>query len=142
MRLYTLTGATQVDDPQYGKFEAGPDGAFDFPNEMSDKMHGFHIGGVQAWETDAERATRLAAEELDRLRDPKTLLETIQAMSANQQALVAAMAGAAQQVKASPEEAPASKPEAPAVPAPAKPDAASAKPKTSRSRSKGTATTE
>lgn len=77
MRLYSLTGATAVDGPR-GHFEAGPDNAFEFPQDMADELHSFHPGGRPAWEDDAERAARLAAEEMERMRDPATLLKAIQ----------------------------------------------------------------
>ncbi len=129
MRLYTLTGATQVDDPQYGKFTAGPDGAFDFPNEMSDKMHGFHVGGAQAWETDAERTKRLEVEELERLRDPATLATLIQSMAQSRRDATHAPARTEVSVEA----------KAPAKPAPeAVAKTEPAKPKVTRARGKGT----
>lgn len=79
MRLYTLTGATQVDDPEFGRFVADENGAFEFPNALSDRLHAFHVAGRQVWETDAERDVRLRAEELERLRDPATLARLLQA---------------------------------------------------------------
>lgn len=94
MRLYTTTGATQVDDPRYGSYTAGPNGAFEFPNELSGRLHGFHIGGRPSWETDAERETRIAKEELERFRDPATLLAAVREMGANQGALAALLANA------------------------------------------------
>lgn len=78
MRLYSLTGATAVDDPQCGHIKAGDDGAFDFPNELSDRLHGTAVAGRKQWETEMERATRLAAEEAARRADPATLLEAVQ----------------------------------------------------------------
>ena len=78
MRLYTRTGAVALDDPEYGHFEAGPDGGFDFPDELSDRLHKFAIRGKPAWETDIERQHRLMAEELERRRDPATLMEAVQ----------------------------------------------------------------
>lgn len=91
MRLYTLTGATQVDDPVHGSFEAGAEGAFEFPNELSARLHAFHVGGEKAWETDAERADRLQAEQLERMRDPATLLAAVQALASHQADLATAM---------------------------------------------------
>jgi hypothetical protein len=102
MRLYSLTDATKVDDPVYGQFTAGPNGEFDFPNELSEALHSF-----PGWEDDTERATRLAVEELERLRDPKTLLAAIEAMSQNQQAMAAAIiAGKAAPAEAAPADSP------------------------------------
>lgn len=78
MRLYSRTGATALDDPTFGHFDAGPDGGFDFPNELSDRLHAFHANGRPLWETDVERQHRLMAEELERRRDPATLMEAVQ----------------------------------------------------------------
>lgn len=91
MRLYTLTGATQVDDPTYGSFTAASDGSFEFPNELSARLHAFHEGGKPAWEDDAERETRLAAEQLEQMRDPATLLAAVQALASHQAELAAAV---------------------------------------------------
>ena len=87
MRLYTTTGATEVNDPTYGTFKVGPDGAFDFPNELSDKLHGFHINKVAAWETDAERVKRVTDEQLQSVRDPAALYSAVREMSETQKGL-------------------------------------------------------
>jgi hypothetical protein len=87
MRLYSRVGATALDHPT-GHYDADPDtGAFEFPDEVSDELHSFHSGGKPMWEDQAERDRRLAAEELERLRDPATLLEAIR----KQNELVAAV---------------------------------------------------
>lgn len=78
MRLYTRTGATALDDPEYGHFDADDAGGFDFPNELSDRLHGFAANGRPMWETDVERQQRLIAEELERRKDPATLLDAVQ----------------------------------------------------------------
>lgn len=77
MRLYTRTGAAVLDHPEFGHFEVGEDGAFSFPNALSDQLHGFAIRGEPLWETDIERQHRIAAEELRRMRDPATLYEAV-----------------------------------------------------------------
>ena len=87
MRLYTLTGETQVADPEHGTFTAAADGAFEFPAGLAAKMHSFHKDGKPAWEDDAEREARLVAEELERFRDPATLLAEVRKMSEGQGAL-------------------------------------------------------
>jgi len=87
MRLYTLTGATALDDPDHGHFDADEDGGFDFPNEISDRLHRFHVDGRPAWETDIERQDRLMAEELERRKDPATLLDAVQQLVQAAQAL-------------------------------------------------------
>jgi hypothetical protein len=78
MRLYTRTGATALDDPEYGHFEANPDGGFDFPDDLSDRLHRFHSGGQPMWETDVERQHRLISEEAARRADPATLLAAVE----------------------------------------------------------------
>ncbi len=78
MRLYTRAGATTIDDPEYGHFDASPDGGFDLPEDLALRLHAFHIGGQPAWETDLERQRRLMTEELDRRRDPANLLAAVE----------------------------------------------------------------
>lgn len=78
MRLYTRTGATVLDDPDHGHFEADDQGGFDFPDDLSDRLHGFAVGGRPLWETEVERQRRLMAEEMERRRDPATLMEAVQ----------------------------------------------------------------
>ncbi|MHA6764686.1 hypothetical protein [Streptacidiphilus sp. PAMC 29251] len=87
MRLYTRTGATALDHPVHGHFEADGD-AFNFPDELSDELYGFAHQGKPDWETDVERQTRLIAEATERAKDPATLLE---AMLQIQQLLGAAL---------------------------------------------------
>lgn len=78
MRLYSRTGATALDDPEYGHIDAGPDGGFDLPDDLSDRLYGFHAAGQPLWETDVERQNRLIAEELERRKDPATLLAAVE----------------------------------------------------------------
>lgn len=78
MRLYTRTGATALDDARFGHFDAGPDGCFDVPEEFGEELRRFHLGGRAAWETDIERQHRLMAEELERRKDPATLLAAVE----------------------------------------------------------------
>lgn len=78
MRLYTRTGATALDHPTYGHFDADEQGGFNFPNELSDQLHGFAVAGRPLWETDIERQNRLIAEEMERRRDPATLMAAVQ----------------------------------------------------------------
>jgi hypothetical protein len=78
MRLYTRTGATALDDPEYGHFDADEQGGFDLPEELSDRLHSFHLAGRPAWETDIERQRRLINEELERRKDPATLLDAVE----------------------------------------------------------------
>jgi hypothetical protein len=78
MRLYTRTGATTLDDPEFGHFEADENGSFLLPEELAERLRRFHVGGLPAWETDVERQRRLALEEADRRRDPETLLAAVE----------------------------------------------------------------
>lgn len=90
MRLYTTTGATRIDDPDYGSFTPDANGAFDgLPDAMYAKLH-----GRPGWENDAEREMRVVAEQLEKLRDPATMLAELQKMSAGQGALTALLANA------------------------------------------------
>ncbi|GAB2695946.1 hypothetical protein [Kitasatospora kifunensis] len=87
MHLYTLTGAVALDDPEFGHFDADEQGGFDLPDELSDRLHRFAFRGKPAWETDVEHQRRLMAEELERRKDPATLLGVVeQLMKAAQQA--------------------------------------------------------
>jgi hypothetical protein len=82
MRLYTRTGATALDHPVFGHYDADEHGGFDFPNELSDQLHGFASGGRPLWETDVERQRRLISEELERRKDPATLLQAVEQLVA------------------------------------------------------------
>ncbi|MGW2371667.1 hypothetical protein [Kitasatospora sp. NPDC001683] len=74
MRLYSRTGATALDDPRHGRIEADPShGGFDLPEELAEELRGF-----PAWETDVERQQRLVIEEIERRKDPATLLDAVQ----------------------------------------------------------------
>jgi hypothetical protein len=90
MRLYNTEGATQVDDPDFGTFKPDANGAFDgLPDPMYAKLH-----GRPGWENEAERAARLAAEQMEKLRDPATMLAELQKMTAGQGALASLLATA------------------------------------------------
>ena len=65
MRLYSLAGAGAVDSAD-GHFEPGSDGGFDLPDGLAGELHGAHVDGMPAWETDAERLVRLTAEARER----------------------------------------------------------------------------
>ncbi len=112
MRLYNTEGATQVDDPEFGTFTPGANGAFDgLPDDMYAKLH-----GRPGWENEAERTARLAAEQLEKLRDPATMLAEMRKMTANQSEFTALLANALGMAKsAEAETAPAVMPEAAAT---------------------------
>lgn len=79
MRLYSRTGATAITDPATGTvYEPGPDGGFDLPEEFAAAQHRFHVKGQPLWETDIEMRQRLAQEELERRKDPVTLLSAVE----------------------------------------------------------------
>jgi len=82
MRLYTRTGATALDDPEYGHFDADEQGGFDVPEEFGERLRRFHAGKQPLWETDIERQNRLMQEELDRRQDPATLLSAVEQLVA------------------------------------------------------------
>jgi hypothetical protein len=90
MRLYNTAGATQVDDPEFGTFKPDANGAFDgLPDPMYAKLH-----GRPGWESEAERAARLTAEQMEKLRDPATMLAELQKMTASQGELTSILANA------------------------------------------------
>lgn len=78
MRLYSRTGAVAVDDGEYGHFDASQDGGFDFPDDLSDRLHKFGSKAGPDWETDIERQQRLIVEEMERRKDPSTLLSAVE----------------------------------------------------------------
>jgi hypothetical protein len=77
MRLYSTTGAASVQHDGV-RYEPADDGGFDFPDALSDHLHGFHDDGKPMWETHAERHARFIAEELERRKDPATLLAAVE----------------------------------------------------------------
>ena len=72
-----------------------PDGGFDFPDEMSDRLHRAHHRGRKAWETEIERDERLHGEDLARRRDPATLYDAVGEFSANLRQFAGMSPGAA-----------------------------------------------
>lgn len=78
MRLYSLTGASALDDPEYGRFEAEDDGGFELPDDLAERLHKFHLAGRPAWEDQIEQQARLMEEELERRKDPATLLQAVE----------------------------------------------------------------
>ncbi|MGA5820815.1 hypothetical protein ACPC54_23480 [Kitasatospora sp. NPDC094028] len=93
MRMYSRTGATVVDDPEHGRFEAGPDGSFDFPDDLSDRLRRFHVGKQRLWEDAVERQDRQMAEQLEQAQNPATLMSMVAQLTQ----VVAAIAPAAAQ---------------------------------------------
>lgn len=112
MRLYTRTGATQV-SAGGNVFTADENGVFEFPQDVGVEVHAFHVAGKPAWEDDAERAARLVAEQLEKVRDPATTLAELQKMTA----LLAGALGGQQAAPVTPI-APVAPSEPPSAPAP------------------------
>jgi hypothetical protein len=113
MRLYSRNGATAVADAGEN-YEAGDDGGFDFPAEVGERLHGFAAAGEPLWETDVERQHRLIAEEMERRKDPATLLAAVEQIVKAAQAVTPAppepapaKAGTKAETKAAPAKAPA-----------------------------------
>ena len=102
MRLYPRREGTSAVDHGGITYKPAPDGGFDFPNEVSDQLHRFAIGGQKLWEDAIERQHRLMAEEAARRADPATLLAAVEQLVT--QAAAPAKAAAA---KAAPAKAPA-----------------------------------
>lgn len=81
--LFSRISAGSVRDPEYGDFEPREeDGAFDFPDELSERLHRVHFRGRAAWETAEERVRRLHGEESDRRRDPESLYTAVSEIAA------------------------------------------------------------
>jgi hypothetical protein len=78
MRLYALTGAVALDDPEFGHLEADEQGGFAMPGPLSDRLHRFHVNGAPLWESDAERHLRGVAEDRAHAQDPAVMLGLMQ----------------------------------------------------------------
>ena len=78
MRLYPRDASTASVNHGGVRYQPASDGGFDFPGDVSDHLHGFHVQGEPMWETSIERQRRLIAEEAARRADPRTLLEAVE----------------------------------------------------------------
>lgn len=77
MRLYSRLDAASV--THAGRtYDPKDDGGFDFPEDVAQELHTFHVNGTPAWETQIERQNRLIAEEIERRKDPATLLAVVE----------------------------------------------------------------
>jgi len=88
VRLYSRTGATSVVHEGVA-YHPAEDGGFDFPEHVGHELHGFHAGKSPLWETGPERQNRQIAEELERRKDPVTLLDAVNQLVAAAQATAA-----------------------------------------------------
>jgi hypothetical protein len=95
MRLYTRTGATVLNDPEYGTFEANDQGAFELPDELAERLHRFHVGKQPLWEDEEQRHQRIVDEEMARAKDPATLLAVVQQLAMLAKAAIPAQPNAA-----------------------------------------------
>jgi MoxR-like ATPase len=100
MLLYSRTGATALDDPEYGRFNRQDDGSFDLPDDLADRLLRFHHRGRPLWETEIDRGHRIASEDLEKRRDPANLLDAVQQILAAAQLARQATDQAASDVKA------------------------------------------
>jgi hypothetical protein len=75
-RLYTRTGASHVyyEDAVY---EVEENQSVEVPPEVAAHLQHLHVAGQKAWEDDAERQTRIEAEELARRRDPAAVYDML-----------------------------------------------------------------
>ena len=77
MRLFSRTGAAMFGHG--GKtYEPADDGAFEFPEDLANELVTYHVNGQPLWETDLARRQRLVAEEMERRKDPATLLSAVE----------------------------------------------------------------
>jgi hypothetical protein len=116
-RLFSLNRATAVDDPEFGHFDADEqDGGFEFPDDLSDRLHRFGHRGKQAWETEAEREQRLHQQESSRRRDPGTLYDAVEQIALVTKQLADLQLAAAGSAPADGDAAPAKPPRKAAAP--------------------------
>jgi hypothetical protein len=82
--LFPVGSVGAVDDPEHGHFEPDPEqgGGFDFPDDLSDRLHRVHYRGKRAWETEIERAERVHETDIARRRDPAMLYDAMERFGA------------------------------------------------------------
>jgi hypothetical protein len=76
-KLYSRTGADAHKDPEHGLFEPDGDGAFGFPDDLSDVLLRQHVGKKRMWEDEEMRAERMHQEAEQRHRDPAVLYAAV-----------------------------------------------------------------
>ena len=81
MKLYSRFGADSVESDGI-EYKADKDGGIEVPAELGSFLHIQHVGGERAWENDAERATRLVAEEHAKKSDPAYLASIVEDLAA------------------------------------------------------------
>jgi len=76
-KLYSCIGAIAHEDGEYGHFEPDGDGAFSFPDDLSDQLLTQHVRKRRLWEDEEMRAARLHQEADQRQRDPAVLYNAV-----------------------------------------------------------------
>ena len=78
MRLYSTpvtAGSATVGNDDHGHYDVDGAGFVEVPDELGGFLNGLHIDGQRAWETEAQHSDRLAAEDLERRRDPAAIYD-------------------------------------------------------------------
>lgn len=75
--LYSRTGATVHEEPEYGRFVPDDQGAFAFPDDLSDRLLRMHVRKKRMWEDEEMRDGRLHQEAEQRHRDPAVLYAAV-----------------------------------------------------------------
>lgn len=90
--LWSRMNAIVHEDPEYGRFEPDGDGAFAFPDDLSDRLLRQHVRKKPMWEDAEMRALRLHQEDERRHRDPAVLYSAVaELVQLNRQAQSAAV---------------------------------------------------
>lgn len=76
-KLYSRTGATAHQDPEYGRFEPDGDSGFTFPDDLSDRLLRQHVHKKPMWEDEEMRSERMHQEAEQRQRDPAVLYAAV-----------------------------------------------------------------
>jgi len=99
-RIFSRMNATAIDDPEFGHFELGDNGAFDLPDDLSDRLIAVHHRGKPAWEDEIGRDERLHGEESARRRDPETLYNAVADIASLGKQMAGLQAGASPEAAA------------------------------------------
>jgi len=95
MRLYPHPSAGAVSaltNPTTGQIvDVDASGGFDLDDADADRLLRFHTAAGPMWETDLQRQTRLVGEEMERRRDPATMLAVVEQLMAAAAAVVPAV---------------------------------------------------
>ncbi len=75
--LYSRMNAIAHEDEEYGHFEPDGEGAFHFPDDLSDRLLRQHVRKRRLWEDEEMRAARMHQEADQRQRDPAVLYAAV-----------------------------------------------------------------